>query len=100
MGFKALFLLTARRQVRYLLEWTEEDLDEAEDAFRAVDLEFCHPLCQCPKCAPAQKVWLFLCWGMGVEGKFFFFPLGKLSASQPANGRVAGCRCPLRYSLR
>ncbi|XP_057390626.1 ankyrin repeat domain-containing protein 27 isoform X4 [Balaenoptera acutorostrata] len=41
--------------VRYLLEWTEEDLDEAEDAFRAVDLEFCHPLCQCPKCAPAQK---------------------------------------------
>ncbi|XP_061029250.1 ankyrin repeat domain-containing protein 27 isoform X2 [Eubalaena glacialis] len=41
--------------VRYLLEWTEEDLDEAEDAVRAVDLEFCHPLCQCPKCAPAQK---------------------------------------------
>ncbi|KAJ8791392.1 hypothetical protein J1605_004197 [Eschrichtius robustus] len=41
--------------VRYLLEWMEEDLDEAEDAFRAVDIEFCHPLCQCPKCAPAQK---------------------------------------------
>ncbi|XP_026935118.1 ankyrin repeat domain-containing protein 27 isoform X14 [Sagmatias obliquidens] len=41
--------------VRYLLEWTEEDPDEAEDAVRAVDLEFCHPLCQCPKCAPAQK---------------------------------------------
>ncbi|XP_023419467.2 ankyrin repeat domain-containing protein 27 isoform X1 [Cavia porcellus] len=41
--------------VRYLLEWTEEDLDEAEDAVSAVDLEFCHPLCQCPKCAPAQK---------------------------------------------
>uniref|UniRef100_A0A3Q1M645 Ankyrin repeat domain-containing protein 27 n=2 Tax=Bos TaxID=9903 RepID=A0A3Q1M645_BOVIN len=41
--------------VRYLLEWTEEDLDEAEDAVGAVDLEFCHPLCQCPKCAPAQK---------------------------------------------
>ncbi|KAB0401667.1 hypothetical protein E2I00_018007, partial [Balaenoptera physalus] len=49
--------------VRYLLEWTEEDLDEAEDAFRAVDLEFCHPLCQCPKCAPTQKVWLFFCRG-------------------------------------
>uniref|UniRef100_A0A8D1NUG0 Ankyrin repeat domain 27 n=1 Tax=Sus scrofa TaxID=9823 RepID=A0A8D1NUG0_PIG len=43
--------------VRYLLEWTEEDLDEAEDAaVGAAELEFCHPLCQCPKCAPAQKV--------------------------------------------
>lgn len=41
--------------VRYLLEWTEEDLEEAEDAAGVVDLEFCHPLCQCPKCAPAQK---------------------------------------------
>ncbi|XP_066876428.1 ankyrin repeat domain-containing protein 27 isoform X11 [Kogia breviceps] len=41
--------------VRYLLEWTEEDLGEAEDADREVDLEFCHPLCQCPRCAPAQK---------------------------------------------
>ncbi|XP_007539524.1 ankyrin repeat domain-containing protein 27 isoform X2 [Erinaceus europaeus] len=39
--------------VRYLLEWTEEDLDESEDAVSTV--EFCHPLCQCPKCAPAQK---------------------------------------------
>uniref|UniRef100_A0A4X1TPK9 Ankyrin repeat domain-containing protein 27 n=1 Tax=Sus scrofa TaxID=9823 RepID=A0A4X1TPK9_PIG len=44
------------REVRYLLEWTEEDLDEAEDAaVGAAELEFCHPLCQCPKCAPAQK---------------------------------------------
>ncbi|XP_037675224.1 ankyrin repeat domain-containing protein 27 isoform X2 [Choloepus didactylus] len=41
--------------VRYLLEWTEEDLDEVEDAVSTVHLEFCHPLCQCPKCAPAQK---------------------------------------------
>lgn len=41
--------------VRYLLEWTEEDLDEVEDAVSAADLELCHPLCQCPKCAPAQK---------------------------------------------
>ncbi|XP_077838156.1 ankyrin repeat domain-containing protein 27 isoform X12 [Macaca mulatta] len=42
--------------VRYLLEWTEEDLEDAEDTVSAADLEFCHPLCQCPKCAPAQKV--------------------------------------------
>ncbi|GAB1291945.1 Ankyrin repeat domain-containing protein 27 [Apodemus speciosus] len=41
--------------VRYLLEWTEDDLDEVDDAISTVDLEFCHPLCQCPKCAPAQK---------------------------------------------
>ncbi|KAM5236178.1 ankyrin repeat domain-containing protein 27 [Ctenodactylus gundi] len=41
--------------VRYLLEWTEEDLDEVEDSVGVADLEFCHPLCQCPKCAPAQK---------------------------------------------
>ncbi|XP_045047888.1 ankyrin repeat domain-containing protein 27 isoform X5 [Desmodus rotundus] len=41
--------------VRYLLEWTEEDPDDVDDAVDAADLEFCHPLCQCPKCAPAQK---------------------------------------------
>ncbi|XP_008967511.3 ankyrin repeat domain-containing protein 27 isoform X2 [Pan paniscus] len=41
--------------VRYLLEWTEEDLEDAEDTASAADPEFCHPLCQCPKCAPAQK---------------------------------------------
>nr|XP_037847430.1 ankyrin repeat domain-containing protein 27 isoform X4 [Chlorocebus sabaeus] len=41
--------------VRYLLEWTEEDLEDVEDTVSAADLEFCHPLCQCPKCAPAQK---------------------------------------------
>lgn len=65
VGFKSLFLPTARRQVRYLLEWTEEDLDEAEDAaVGAAELEFCHPLCQCPKCAPAQKVRLSW-WGWG-----------------------------------
>lgn len=58
------FLLIAHRQVRYLLEWTEDDLDDVDDAVNTVDLEFCHPLCQCPKCAPAQKVCLCLClWG-------------------------------------
>ncbi|XP_028610016.1 ankyrin repeat domain-containing protein 27 isoform X2 [Grammomys surdaster] len=41
--------------VRYLLEWMEDDLDDVDDAVSTVDLEFCHPLCQCPKCAPAQK---------------------------------------------
>lgn len=41
--------------VRYLLEWTEDDLDDMDEAVSTVDHEFCHPLCQCPKCAPAQK---------------------------------------------
>ncbi|KAK7811869.1 hypothetical protein U0070_024132 [Myodes glareolus] len=41
--------------VRYLLEWTEDDLDDVDEAISTVDLEFCHPLCQCPKCAPVQK---------------------------------------------
>lgn len=41
--------------VRYLLEWTDEDLDDMEDSVSVAKIEFCHPLCQCPKCAPAQK---------------------------------------------
>ncbi|XP_075393450.1 ankyrin repeat domain-containing protein 27 isoform X1 [Tenrec ecaudatus] len=42
--------------VRYLLEWTEEELEDVEEAAGAAgELEFCHPLCQCPRCAPAQK---------------------------------------------
>lgn len=61
MRFKFLFLFTVQPQVRYLLEWTEEDLEDVEDAVSAADLEFCHPLCQCPKCAPAQKVWRCFC---------------------------------------
>ena len=41
-------------QVRYLLEWMDEDEDDEED-FRP-DALLCHPLCQCPNCAPTQKV--------------------------------------------
>lgn len=63
MSFEPRFLFTLQHQVRYLLEWTEEDPDDVDDAVDAADLEFCHPLCQCPKCAPAQKVGLyFCCW--------------------------------------
>lgn len=41
-------------QVRYLLEWMdEEDEDEGEVRLEA---PLCHPLCQCPNCAPTQKV--------------------------------------------
>ncbi|XP_038609353.1 ankyrin repeat domain-containing protein 27 isoform X4 [Tachyglossus aculeatus] len=41
--------------VRYLLEWMDEDVEDTEEPVSPVKLEFCHPLCQCPKCAPAQK---------------------------------------------
>ncbi|XP_069757889.1 ankyrin repeat domain-containing protein 27 isoform X2 [Narcine bancroftii] len=39
--------------VRYLLEWVDEEPEE-EDEF-VLKSEFCHPLCLCPKCEPAQK---------------------------------------------
>ncbi|KAJ4918759.1 hypothetical protein JOQ06_002041, partial [Pogonophryne albipinna] len=39
--------------VRYLLEWMDEEEDAEEDLRSEVLL--CHPLCQCPNCAPTQK---------------------------------------------
>uniref|UniRef100_A0A3Q2CDR0 Uncharacterized protein n=1 Tax=Cyprinodon variegatus TaxID=28743 RepID=A0A3Q2CDR0_CYPVA len=39
--------------MRYLLEWTDEEEDEGE--LRS-ESRLCHPLCQCPNCAPTQKV--------------------------------------------
>ncbi|EMP36869.1 Ankyrin repeat domain-containing protein 27 [Chelonia mydas] len=41
--------------VRYLLEWMEEDVEEADEADDTVTPELCHPLCQCSKCEPIQK---------------------------------------------
>ncbi|XP_069491549.1 ankyrin repeat domain-containing protein 27 isoform X2 [Ambystoma mexicanum] len=41
--------------VRYLFEWLDEDFDEMEEAAHTETIEFCHPLCQCAKCGPAQK---------------------------------------------
>ncbi|XP_048461495.1 ankyrin repeat domain-containing protein 27 isoform X2 [Rhincodon typus] len=41
------------KEVRYLLEWMDEDPEEEEGL--VLKSEFCHPLCQCPKCEPAQK---------------------------------------------
>lgn len=40
--------------VRYLLEWMDE-ADEEEGDVRSEAL-LCHPLCQCPNCAPTQKL--------------------------------------------
>ncbi|XP_066570143.1 ankyrin repeat domain-containing protein 27 isoform X2 [Amia ocellicauda] len=42
--------------VRYLLEWLDEEPeDEEEGAGALLKPNFCHPLCQCPKCEPTQK---------------------------------------------
>ncbi|XP_047245850.1 ankyrin repeat domain-containing protein 27 isoform X3 [Girardinichthys multiradiatus] len=38
--------------MRYLLEWT----DEEEDGELRSESHLCHPLCQCPNCAPTQKL--------------------------------------------
>ncbi|XP_053126363.1 ankyrin repeat domain-containing protein 27 isoform X2 [Hemicordylus capensis] len=54
--------------VRYLLEWVEDDLEEAEEASSMEKLEFCHPLCQCPRCGPVQKKLLRVpSSGLGVD---------------------------------
>uniref|UniRef100_A0A4W3JCL7 Ankyrin repeat domain 27 n=1 Tax=Callorhinchus milii TaxID=7868 RepID=A0A4W3JCL7_CALMI len=39
--------------VRYLLEWMDDEPEEEDEP--VLKSEFCHPLCQCPKCEPAQK---------------------------------------------
>nr|XP_033796858.1 ankyrin repeat domain-containing protein 27 isoform X2 [Geotrypetes seraphini] len=41
--------------VRYLFDWVDDDLDDGEEIIQTGKQEFCHPLCQCPKCGPAQK---------------------------------------------
>ncbi|XP_036962869.1 ankyrin repeat domain-containing protein 27 isoform X1 [Acanthopagrus latus] len=51
--------------VRYLLEWMDEDEDDEED-FRP-DALLCHPLCQCPNCAPTQKLSVLQAGTLGVS---------------------------------
>ncbi|KAL0968593.1 hypothetical protein UPYG_G00268960 [Umbra pygmaea] len=42
--------------VRYLLEWLDEEpVEEEEDVGVPTWTKLCHPLCQCPQCAPTQK---------------------------------------------
>uniref|UniRef100_A0A7N6ARI0 VPS9 domain-containing protein n=1 Tax=Anabas testudineus TaxID=64144 RepID=A0A7N6ARI0_ANATE len=40
--------------VRYLLDWMDEE--EEDEGEVQSDALLCHPLCQCPNCAPTQKV--------------------------------------------
>ncbi|XP_041124170.1 ankyrin repeat domain-containing protein 27 isoform X2 [Polyodon spathula] len=70
--------------VRYLLEWLdhypEEGKDEdegegevevevevVEEAGPGLKSKFCHPLCQCPECEPAQKLASVRVSGLGVN---------------------------------
>ncbi|XP_026221376.1 ankyrin repeat domain-containing protein 27 [Anabas testudineus] len=40
--------------VRYLLDWMDEE--EEDEGEVQSDALLCHPLCQCPNCAPTQKL--------------------------------------------
>lgn len=51
--------------VRYLLEWMDE-ADEDEADLRSETL-LCHPLCQCPTCAPTQKLSVVPAGSLGVN---------------------------------
>nr|XP_054497070.1 ankyrin repeat domain-containing protein 27 isoform X2 [Agelaius phoeniceus] len=64
--------------VRYLLEWVEEDLEDEDDTASTSKPEFCHPLCQCSKCGPAQKKFSKICangLGVNVSNQDGFTPL-------------------------
>uniref|UniRef100_A0A8C0VHI3 Ankyrin repeat domain 27 n=1 Tax=Cyanistes caeruleus TaxID=156563 RepID=A0A8C0VHI3_CYACU len=66
------------KEVRYLLEWMEEDLEDEDDTASISKPEFCHPLCQCSKCGPAQKKFSRICangLGVNVSNQDGFTPL-------------------------
>uniref|UniRef100_A0A8C9U2C0 Ankyrin repeat domain 27 n=1 Tax=Scleropages formosus TaxID=113540 RepID=A0A8C9U2C0_SCLFO len=46
--------MVRNKEVRYLLEWMDEESGDEEPPQPQSDL--CHPLCQCPHCHPTQKV--------------------------------------------
>ncbi|XP_034033197.1 ankyrin repeat domain-containing protein 27 [Thalassophryne amazonica] len=50
--------------VRYLLEWTDE---EEEEGALHPEVLLCHPLCQCPNCAPTQKASVLQAGALGVN---------------------------------
>ncbi|KAM9754460.1 ankyrin repeat domain-containing protein 27 isoform 2-T2 [Menidia menidia] len=52
--------------VRYLLEWMDEEEEEDEGELGAEPL-LCHPLCQCPTCAPTQKLSVQQAGALGVN---------------------------------
>ncbi|XP_028264059.1 ankyrin repeat domain-containing protein 27 isoform X2 [Parambassis ranga] len=51
--------------VRYLLDWMDEE-EEDEGEIRT-EVLLCHPLCQCPNCAPTQKLCTLQAGALGVN---------------------------------
>ncbi|KAM9351968.1 ankyrin repeat domain-containing protein 27 [Symphorus nematophorus] len=51
--------------VRYLLEWMDDE-EEDEGELRS-EVLLCHPLCQCPNCAPTQKLSVLQAGALGVN---------------------------------
>uniref|UniRef100_A0A665T288 VPS9 domain-containing protein n=1 Tax=Echeneis naucrates TaxID=173247 RepID=A0A665T288_ECHNA len=51
--------------VRYLLEWIDED--EEDEGEIPSEVLLCHPLCQCPNCAPTQKLSVLQAGALGVN---------------------------------
>uniref|UniRef100_A0A7N6C2K2 VPS9 domain-containing protein n=1 Tax=Anabas testudineus TaxID=64144 RepID=A0A7N6C2K2_ANATE len=56
--------------VRYLLDWMDEE--EEDEGEVQSDALLCHPLCQCPNCAPTQKAGALSVNSHNVDG---FTPL-------------------------
>lgn len=51
--------------VRYLLEWMDEE-EEDEGELRS-EVLLCHPLCQCPNCAPTQQLCVLQAGALSVN---------------------------------
>ncbi|XP_063333618.1 ankyrin repeat domain-containing protein 27 isoform X1 [Pelmatolapia mariae] len=51
--------------VRYLLEWMDEEEEDQGEVQSEAPL--CHPLCQCPNCAPTQKLSVQQAGTLGVN---------------------------------
>lgn len=43
--------------------WNEPEYDSSDSCDDGGDVELCHPLCQCRKCAPTQRVYASLVCG-------------------------------------
>ncbi|XP_044050541.1 ankyrin repeat domain-containing protein 27-like isoform X2 [Siniperca chuatsi] len=51
--------------VRYLLEWMDEE--EGNEGELGSETLLCHPLCQCPNCAPTQKLSVLQAGALGIN---------------------------------
>lgn len=55
--------------VRYLLDWMDEkeEEEEEEEGQLLPEASRCHPLCQCPACAPSRKLSVLQAGALGVN---------------------------------